>query len=162
MIRFSQVSKRYENGHAALNQVSFVLPTGSFTFLTGHSGAGKSTLLKLISLTEVATRGQVLVNDVNLSRLKGNRVAAHRRTIGTVFQDHMLLHDRTVEDNVALPLVVAGVGHQEIRRRVRAALDKVGLLDKGRRYPITLSGGEQQRGGNRKSCRRSTTNPARR
>lgn len=147
MIRFSQVSKRYANGHAALSQVSFVLPAGSFTFLTGHSGAGKSTLLKLISLSETATRGQVLVDDVNLSRLKGNRVAAHRRTIGTVFQDHKLLHDRTVEDNVALPLVVAGASHQEIRRRVRAALDKVGLLDKGRRYPVTLSGGEQQRVG---------------
>lgn len=147
MIRFSQVSKRYENAQVALGNVSFVLPKGSFTLLTGHSGAGKSTLLKLISLGEVASSGQVLVDDVNLSRLKGNRIAAHRRTIGTVFQDHKLLHDRTVEDNVALPLVVSGVGHQESRRRVRAALDKVGLLGKARRYPITLSGGEQQRVG---------------
>lgn len=147
MIRFSQVSKRYPSGHSALSQVSFVLSAGSFTFLTGHSGAGKSTLLKLITLAETASRGQVLVDDVNLSRLKGSRIAAHRRTIGAVFQDHKLLHDRTVEDNVALPLVVAGVGHQDTRRRVRAALDKVGLLDKARRYPITLSGGEQQRVG---------------
>lgn len=147
MIRFSQVSKRYPSGHEALSHVSFTLAKGSFTFLTGHSGAGKSTLLKLISLSELATRGQVLVADKNLSRLKGNRIAAYRRTIGTVFQDHKLLHDRTVEDNVALPLVVAGTDHGETQRRVRAALDKVGLLNKARRYPITLSGGEQQRVG---------------
>lgn len=147
MIRFSQVSKRYPNGYEALHHVSFVLPTGSFTFLTGHSGAGKSTLLKLITLSEVATRGQVLVEEKNLSRLRGNKIAAHRRTIGSVFQDHKLLHDRTVEDNVALPLVVAGTDYREIQRRVRAALDKVGLLNKAKRYPITLSGGEQQRVG---------------
>jgi len=147
VIRFSQVSKRYPSGHEALNHVSFTLAKGSFTFLTGHSGAGKSTLLKLISLSELATRGQVLVADKNLSRLKGNRIAAYRRTIGTVFQDHKLLHDRTVEDNVALPLVVAGTDRGETQRRVRAALDKVGLLNKAKRYPITLSGGEQQRVG---------------
>ncbi len=147
MIRFSQVSKRYPSGHEALSHVSFTLAKGSFTFLTGHSGAGKSTLLKLISLSELATRGQVLVADKNLSRLKGNRIAAYRRTIGTVFQDHKLLHDRTVEDNVSLPLVVAGTGRGETQRRVRAALDKVGLLNKAKRYPITLSGGEQQRVG---------------
>lgn len=147
MIRFSQVSKRYPSGHEALSHVSFTLAKGSFTFLTGHSGAGKSTLLKLISLSELATRGQVLVADKNLSRLKGNRIAAYRRTIGTVFQDHKLLHDRTVEDNVSLPLVVAGTDRGETQRRVRAALDKVGLLNKAKRYPITLSGGEQQRVG---------------
>ncbi|MGI9316235.1 MAG: cell division ATP-binding protein FtsE [bacterium] len=147
MIRFSQVSKRYPNGYEALSHVSFELEKGSFTFLTGHSGAGKSTLLKLVSLAEMASRGQVLVGDKNLSRLTGNRIAAYRRTIGTVFQDHKLLHDRTVEDNVALPLVVAGAGRGETQRRVRAALDKVGLLKKAKRYPITLSGGEQQRVG---------------
>ena len=147
MIRFSQVSKRYPNGHDALSDISFLLPKGSFTFLTGHSGAGKSTLLKLITLTELASRGQVLVGDKNLSKLTGNKIAAHRRTIGSVFQDHKLLEDRTVEDNVALPLVVAGVEHKEMHRRVRAALDKVGLLNKAKRYPITLSGGEQQRVG---------------
>jgi len=147
VIRFSQVSKRYPNGYEALSHVSFELDKGSFTFLTGHSGAGKSTLLKLVSLTELATRGQVIVGDKNLSKLKGNRIAAYRRTIGTVLQDHKLLHDRTVEDNVALPLVVAGAEHGETQRRVRAALDKVGLLNKAKRYPITLSGGEQQRVG---------------
>ena len=147
MIRFSQVSKRYPNGHDALKNISFFLPRGSFTFLTGHSGAGKSTLLKLITLAEVASRGQVLVADKNLSKLSGNRIAAHRRTIGSVFQDHKLLADRTVEDNVALPLVVAGTDHRETRRRVRAALDKVGLLKKAKRFPVTLSGGEQQRVG---------------
>ncbi len=147
MIRFSQVSKRYSNGREALSDISFVLPRGSFTFLTGHSGAGKSTLLKLVTLSEVASRGQVLVDEKNLAKLKGNKIASHRRTIGSVFQDHKLLDDRTVEDNVALPLVVAGTEHREIRRRVRAALDKVGLLNMARRYPVTLSGGEQQRVG---------------
>lgn len=145
MIRFSQVFKRYPNGFEALNNVSFHLPAGSMTFLTGHSGAGKSTLLKLITRTEVATRGQVLVGERNLSRIRRGQIARHRRTIGSVFQEHKLLHDRTVEDNVALPLVVAGMGHFETSRRVRAALDKVGLLSKAKSYPIMLSGGEQQR-----------------
>ena len=147
MIRFSQVFKRYSNGHEALSNVSFLLPTGSFTFLTGHSGAGKSTLLKLITLSEVASRGQVLVREKNLARLKGNAIARHRQTVGSVFQDHKLLEDRTVEDNVALPLVVAGIDYRESQRRVRAALDKVGLLNKAKRFPVTLSGGEQQRVG---------------
>ncbi len=149
MIRFSRVFKRYPNGFEALNNVSFHLPAGSMTFLTGHSGAGKSTLLKLITRGEVATRGQVLVNERNLARLRvrRGRIARHRRTIGSVFQEHKLLHDRTVEDNVALPLVVAGVEHGETGRRVRAALDKVGLLPKAKSYPIMLSGGEQQRVG---------------
>lgn len=147
MIRFSQVSKKYPNGFEALKNLSFQIEQGAFCFLTGQSGAGKSTLLKLISLTETATRGQVLVNDINISRLRGNKVAKHRRAIGTVYQDHKLLHDRTVEDNVALPLVVAGCEYRETNRRVRAALDKVGLLKKSKRYPITLSGGEQQRVG---------------
>ena len=147
MIRFSRVFKRYPNGFEALTNISFHLPAGSMTFLTGHSGAGKSTLLKLITRTVVATRGQVLVDDRNLSRIRRGQIARHRRTIGSVFQDHKLLHDRTVEDNVALPLVVAGVEHGETGRRVRAALDKVGLLPKAKSYPIMLSGGEQQRVG---------------
>ena len=147
MIRFSRVFKRYPNGFEALKDVSFHLPVGSMTFLTGHSGAGKSTLLKLITRTEVATRGQVLVSEHNLSRMRRGRIARHRRTIGSVFQEHKLLHDRTVEDNVALPLVVAGMEHLETARRVRAALDKVGLLPKAKSYPIMLSGGEQQRVG---------------
>ena len=147
MIRFSRVFKRYPNGFEALKDVSFHLPVGSMTFLTGHSGAGKSTLLKLITRTEVATRGQVLVSEHNLSRMRRGRIARHRRTIGSVFQEHKLLHDRTVEDNVALPLVVAGMEHLETARRVRAALDKVGLLSKAKSYPIMLSGGEQQRVG---------------
>ncbi len=147
MIRFSRVFKRYPNGYEALKNISFHLPSGSMTFLTGHSGAGKSTLLKLITRTELATRGQVLVEERNLSRIRRGHIARHRRTIGSVFQEHKLLYDRTIEDNVALPLVVAGVERGEIARRVRAALDKVGLLSKAGSYPIMLSGGEQQRVG---------------
>lgn len=147
MIRFSQVFKRYPNGFEALKNVSFYLPSGSMTFLTGHSGAGKSTLLKLITRSELASNGQVLVNERNLSRLWRHQIAAHRRAIGNVFQEHKLLYDRTIEDNVALPLVVAGLEYKEIGRRVRAALDKVGLLAKAKYYPRRLSGGEQQRVG---------------
>ena len=138
---------RYPNGFEALKNVSFHLPAGSMTFLTGHSGAGKSTLLKLITRTEVATSGQVLVDERNLSRLRHGQIARYRRGIGSVFQEHKLLYDRTIEDNVALPLMVAGTRRAEIGRRVRAALDKVGLLSKARSYPIMLSGGEQQRVG---------------
>ncbi len=147
MIRFSQVFKRYPNGFEALKNVSFYLPSGSMTFLTGHSGAGKSTLLKLITRSELASNGQVLVDERNLSRLWRHQIAAHRRAIGNVFQEHKLLYDRTIEDNVALPLVVAGLEYKEIGRRVRAALDKVGLLAKAKYYPRRLSGGEQQRVG---------------
>ena len=147
MIRFSQVVKRYPNGHEALRNASFLLPAGSFTFLIGHSGAGKSTLLKLIALSELATRGKVWVEDKDLSQLRGGRIAAHRRRIGMVFQDHKLLNDRSVENNVALPLVVAGMGYSEMQGRVRAALDKVGLLQKAKKYPLSLSTGEQQRVG---------------
>jgi cell division transport system ATP-binding protein len=116
-------------------------------FLTGHSGAGKSTLLKLIALIERSSHGQVWVNNQNLTRLPKWKVPYYRRKIGLVFQDHNLLHDRTVFDNVALPLIIAGENHREIGRRVRAALDKVGLLNKERSLPIALSGGEQQRVG---------------
>ena len=147
MISFDNVSKRYPGGHEGLSGVSFNIEAGEMVFLTGHSGAGKSTLLKLIGLLERSTRGQVRVAGRNLTRLKSREIPYHRREVGMIFQDHRLLHDRTVFDNVALPLVVAGLGHQETRRRVRAALDKVGLLNKERAQPITLSGGEQQRVG---------------
>jgi len=147
MIEFSGVYKRYPGGHDALRNVSFELDEGEMAFLTGHSGAGKSTLLKLITLMETATRGQVVVNGKNLQRIPRRRVPYYRREIGVVFQDHKLLMDRTVYDNVALPLIVSENDPREIGRRVRAALDKVGLLGKERVYPIRLSGGEQQRVG---------------
>jgi cell division transport system ATP-binding protein len=147
MIRFDNVAKRYATGHEGLSGVDLYLEPGEMAFLTGHSGAGKSTLLKLIGLLERATRGQVWVNERNLNRLKARDVPYHRREVGMIFQDHRLLHDRTVFDNIALPLVVAGMGHAETRRRVRAALDKVGLLKKEKVFPVSLSGGEQQRVG---------------
>jgi len=147
MIQFTDVYKRYANRHEALSGLSFELQQGEMAFLTGHSGAGKSTLLKLIALIERSTHGQVFVNGQNLSRLKKGKIPFYRRQIGLVFQDHNLLHDRTVFDNVALPLVIAGESHREIGRRVRASLDKVGLLSKERQLPIALSGGEQQRVG---------------
>lgn len=147
MIEFHDVTKRYPNGHEALRNVSLRIESGAMAFLTGRSGAGKSTLLRLTTLLERCTRGQVLVGGHNLSRLSRRRIPYFRRHIGVVFQNHRLLMDRTVFDNVALPLVIAGLGHAEIGRRVRAALDKVGLLDKVRASPITLSGGEQQRVG---------------
>ena len=127
--------------------VSLNIEPGEMVFLTGHSGAGKSTLLKLITLIERATYGQIIINGRNVARIRRSRIPYLRREIGIIFQNHKLLSDRTVFDNVALPLVIAGLAHQEIQRRVRAALDKVGLLDKERRYPIVLSGGEQQRVG---------------
>jgi len=147
MIRFDNVAKRYPNGYEGLSGVDLHVAPGEMAFLTGHSGAGKSTLLKLIGLLERASRGQVWVNGRNLNKLKGRDVPYHRREVGMIFQDHRLLHDRTVFDNIALPLVVAGMKHAEVKRRVRAALDKVGLLKKERVFPITLSGGEQQRVG---------------
>lgn len=147
MINFDNVSKRYPGGHTGLSSVSFHIEPGEMVFLTGHSGAGKSTLLKLIGLLERSSGGQVHVNGRNLTRLKNSKIPFHRREVGMIFQDHRLLHDRTVFDNVALPLVVSGLGHKEIGRRVRAALDKVGLLYKEREPPVTLSGGEQQRVG---------------
>jgi len=147
MIRFEHVTKRYEGSGDALSDVSFELGAGEMAFLTGHSGAGKSTLLKLIGCLERPSRGQVLVDGRSLGRLPRRRIPYHRRQVGMIFQDHRLLKDRTVFDNVALPLVVAGFGHKEIARRVRASLDQVALLPKERAYPITLSGGEQQRVG---------------
>ncbi|RLA18209.1 MAG: cell division ATP-binding protein FtsE [Gammaproteobacteria bacterium] len=147
MIRFSEVFKRYPGSGDALKNVDFRLVAGEMAFLTGHSGAGKSTLLKLITAIERPTRGQVWIGGENISRIKPRKVPYLRRRIGVIFQDHKLLYDRTVYDNIALPLVVAGLNHAEVRRRVRAALDKVGLLGKERSYPLTLSGGEQQRVG---------------
>ena len=147
MIRFDNISKRYPGGHEALSSISFHMEKGAMAFMTGHSGAGKSTLLKLVALIERATRGQLFLDGQNVTRISRRRIPYLRRKIGFIFQDHHLLFDRTVYDNVALPLIIAGYRHQEVGRRVRAALDKVGLLNKERLYPITLSGGEQQRVG---------------
>ncbi|MEE8342695.1 MAG: cell division ATP-binding protein FtsE [Gammaproteobacteria bacterium] len=147
MIHFDNVSKCYPGSRDALSGVSFRIPTGQMTFLTGHSGAGKSTLLKLIALIERADRGQVIIDGTNLNRVSKRQIPQVRRKVGVIFQNHRLLMDRTVFDNVALPLVIAGYGHHEVRGRVRAALDKVSLLDKEQARPITLSGGEQQRVG---------------
>lgn len=147
MIELSHVFKRYPGGNDALTDVSFTLERAEMAFLTGHSGAGKSTVLKLIARLEPPTRGQIMVNGRNLGRLPPRQLPYFRREIGVIFQDNRLLNDRTVFDNVALPLVVAGVGGDEIRKRVQAALDKVGLRDCARRYPLMLSGGEQQRVG---------------
>src|SRR5689334_1447487 len=147
MIRFEQVTKRYASGHEALHELSFELAAGEMAFITGHSGAGKSTLLKLIGLIERPTRGSVTVNGQNLAAVRHSGVPGVRRGIGMVFLDHRLLMDRSVFDNVALPLVIAGLSREETGKRVRAALDKVGLLDREKSAPITLSGGEQQRVG---------------
>ncbi len=147
MIVFERVLKRYPGGRCGLDGVSFRLAAGEMAFLTGHSGAGKSTLLKLVGLLERPSRGQVRVLGRNLGRLPARQVHRHRREVGMVFQDHRLLMDRTLFDNVALPLVVTGTPHREITRRVRAALDQVGLRGRERALPSTLSGGEQQRVG---------------
>ena len=147
MITFDRVSKRYAGGHDALREVSVEIARDELVFLTGHSGAGKSTLLRLIMLMERPSRGRVLVDDQDLAQVRSRGIPQHRRNIGVVFQNHRLLFDRTVFDNVALPLVIAGHDHREIGRRVRAALDKVGLLDRERAMPITLSGGQQERVG---------------
>jgi len=147
MIRFENVFKRYPSGREALSGVSFSLERGEFAFLTGPSGAGKSTLLRLIALIERPTRGTVLINNQNTARISRGRIPPFRQRLGVVFQDHKLLHDRSVFDNVALPLVIAGASRREIERRVRAALDQVGLLGRESHAPITLSTGEQQRVG---------------
>jgi len=147
MITFERVSKRYPGGNQALNDVSFHLSPGEMVFLTGHSGAGKSTLLRLILLLEHATRGQVLVNGVNLTRTSLRHAPRVRQGIGMIFQDHKLLRDKSVFDNVALPLLIAGLRYADIRKRVRASLDKVGLLNREKAWPMGLSGGEQQRVG---------------
>ena len=147
MIRFESVSKRYAPQFDALRELSFELPTGEMAFLTGHSGAGKSTLLKLIMLIERASSGRVIVNDRDHSQLKGNQIAMARRDIGMIYQDHNLLDDRTVYDNVALPLIISGMQPRDIPNRVYAALDLVGLKHRAKSLPFELSGGEQQRVG---------------
>ena len=147
MLKFDHVSKRYPDAGDVLVDVSFNLEHGEMAFLTGHSGAGKSTLLKLIAVMERSSRGQVLLDGQNLNRVGDRKIPYIRRKLGLIFQDYKLLQDRTVFDNVALPLVIAGFGQQEIARRVRASLDKVGLLGKEKKYPQVLSGGEQQRVG---------------
>jgi cell division transport system ATP-binding protein len=147
MISFDRVGKRYPNGLDALSDLSFALGAGEMAFVTGHSGAGKSTLLRLVALLERPSRGQVTVNGRNLGAVRRRGIARVRRGVGMVFQDHRLLLDRSVFDNVALPLVIAGAPREEIARRVRAALDKVGLLDREKSAPSMLSAGEQQRVG---------------
>ncbi|WP_394754639.1 cell division ATP-binding protein FtsE [Crenothrix sp.] len=147
MLKFEHVTKRYPETGDVLRDVSFHLQRGEIAFLTGHSGAGKSTLLKLIAVIERSTRGQIILDGQSLNRVKESQIPYLRRKMGFIFQDYKLLQDRTVFDNIALPLVIAGYGHQEIARRVRASLDKVGLLGKERKYPLALSGGEQQRVG---------------
>jgi cell division transport system ATP-binding protein len=145
VIQFSGVTKRYPNGYEAVREVTCEVAAGELVVVTGHSGAGKSTLLKLAAGIERATRGSVVVNGQNLSSLGETALAVLRRHIGFVFQDHKLLFDRSAWDNVALPLRISGASAGELGRRVRAALDKVGLLGREKAMPVTLSGGEQQR-----------------
>jgi cell division transport system ATP-binding protein len=145
MINVSHVTKRYPGGFQALQDVSFRVEAGEMLFVTGHSGAGKSTLLKLIAAIERPSAGSVLINGQNITSMKAGAVPFLRRNFGLIFQDHKLLFDRSVFDNVALPLMISGFARREIARRVRAALDKVGLLGREKARPITLSGGEQQR-----------------
>ena len=147
MIELIGVSKRFDNGREALSNLSLSLPRGSLTFLTGHSGAGKSTLLKLLLRMELPTRGQVMVGGANLAQMPLRAVPRYRQRMGVVFQDHRLLSDRSVFDNVAIPLVIGGYREADRARRVRAALSRVGLLDKERQLPTQLSAGEQQRVG---------------
>lgn len=145
MIKFDQVTKRYPGGHEALRNLSFTVDSGEMVFLAGHSGAGKSTLLKLISGIERASSGSVLVNNQNLSKLRPSQLPYVRQHIGVVFQDHKILFDRNVFDNVMLPLDIIGFDRRDAARRVRAALDKVGLAGKEKAMPVSMSGGEQQR-----------------
>ena len=147
MISFDNVTKRYPNGYDALSQVDFSLNKGEMAFLTGHSGAGKSTLLKLIMLMERPSNGRVLVDDQDLATLADGQIPFHRRRVGVVFQNHKLLFDRSVFDNIVLPLQICGFDPADAARRARAALDKVGLLSKEKLNPVVLSGGEQQRVG---------------
>ena len=147
LLRFDNVSKTYPGNPPALSDVSFAVEEGEMLFVTGHSGAGKSTLLRLVHLSERPSRGTVLVNERNLAKVRGRKVPLHRRQVGVVFQDHRLLTDRSVFDNVALPLLIAGTPRAEVGKRVRAVLDKVGLGDRERSLPVQLSTGEQQRVG---------------
>lgn len=145
MIEFEQVTKRYANGFEALNRVNFRIEKGEMVFLTGHSGAGKSTLLKMIALLEQPTAGQVTINRLRLDEIKKKHIPEYRRSLGITFQSPYLLHDRTVFDNVALPLIIQGHPYPTIAKRVQAALDMVELLPKIKMLPTHLSTGEQQR-----------------
>lgn len=147
MLQFDHVSKSYPGGFVALDRINFRIAKGEMVFLTGHSGAGKDTILKLISMIERPSTGRVMINNIDLSRLKRSQVPYVRRDVGIIYQNHRLLMNHTVFDNVALPLVIEGFTGKEMVKRVHAALDKVGLLDKQRCLPQTLSGGEQQRVG---------------
>ena len=146
-VEFQRVTKRFENGHEALHEVSAAFAEGSFAFIEGHSGAGKSTFLRLLLGADAPTRGNILVNGVNIAGLPARRLPRYRQHIGVVFQEHHLLGHRTAFENVALPLRVAGMRERDIGRRVRPVLEKVGLLDKERFLPAQLSTGEQQRVG---------------
>jgi cell division transport system ATP-binding protein len=147
VLRFDNVSKLYPGGRQALREVSFDIEPGEMLFLTGHSGAGKSTLLKLIHLAERPSRGTVLFNERNLAKVRRGREALHRRDVGVVFQEHRLLPDRSVYENIALPLILRGMKRGEIGKRVRSILERLGLGDRERALPTQLSAGEQQRVG---------------
>ena len=147
VLRFDSVSKQYPGGHTALSEVSFAVDAGEMLFVTGHSGAGKSTLLKLIQLAERPSRGAVLFGDRNLLKVRGGAIARHRRSIGVVYQNHQLLMDRSVAENVALPLVLRGMKRAETGKRVRSILERLGLGARDRALPSQLSAGEQQRVG---------------
>ena len=147
VLRFDSVSKQYPGGHVALSEVSFAVDAGEMLFVTGHSGAGKSTLLKLIQLAERPSRGAVLFADRNLLKVRGGAIARHRRSIGVVYQNHQLLMDRSVAENVALPLVLRGMKRAETGKRVRSILERLGLGARDRALPSQLSAGEQQRVG---------------
>ena len=145
MISASAVNKRYPEGLEALRDVSFEITAGELVFFTGHSGAGKSTLFRLLAAIERPTSGSIVVNGQNLAALRKGAIPYLRRNFGLIFQDQKLLFDRSVLDNVLLPLAIVGLPHREALRRARAALDKVGLLAREKAHPIALSGGEQQR-----------------
>ncbi len=147
MIEFHKVSKQYPTGQLALYNVNLSMKAGEMAFLTGHSGAGKSTLLKLIAMLERPTSGDIIINGNEVNKLKNKHIPPFRRQIGMIFQNHHLLMDRTIFENVALPLKITGLHHRDIRRRVHAALDKVSLLNKQKENPMMLSAGEQQRVG---------------
>jgi cell division transport system ATP-binding protein len=147
MIELKHVSKRYSDSGDALSDITFRVERGELVFLTGHSGAGKSTLLRLIPVIERPTQGEILLDEQPVQDLPGRQIPFLRRKLGLIFQDYRLLHDRSVFENVALPLLITGHNPLDVGRRVRAALDKVGLLRKEKRLPLTLSGGEQQRVG---------------